>query len=152
VHGSTKYRNCKFQSVTMPRIPCPFLPSPVPSPFLLSFPPLFSLPLPPLLLPHFFFPPIPFLLLPNLLPNPAKGSMGAPRGGVRAYFVARNQCCLGLKTVSSGFSTFSVLWAAGTHMAVVGTLALSAGTLMASAGTPYRLVPAYFYPWLCVYL
>jgi len=24
---------------------------------------------------------------------------------------------------------------------------LSAGTLMASAGTPYRLVPAHFYPW-----
>ena len=31
--------------------------------------------------------------------------------------------------------------------AVAGTLALSAGTLMASAGsTPYRLVPAHFYP------
>jgi len=28
--------------------------------------------------------------------------------------------------------------------------ALSAGTLMASAGTPYRLVPAHFYPCLCV--
>ena len=27
------------------------------------------------------------------------------------------------------------------------SLALSAGTLMASAGTPYRLVPAHFYPW-----
>ena len=27
-------------------------------------------------------------------------------------------------------------------------LALSAGTLMASAGTPYRLVPAHFYPWV----
>ena len=27
------------------------------------------------------------------------------------------------------------------------TLALSAGTLMASASTPYRLVPAHFYPW-----
>jgi len=26
------------------------------------------------------------------------------------------------------------------------SLALSAGTLMASAGTPYRLVPAHFYP------
>jgi len=26
-------------------------------------------------------------------------------------------------------------------------LTLSAGTLMASAGTPYRLVPAHFYPW-----
>jgi len=26
--------------------------------------------------------------------------------------------------------------------------ALSAGTLMASAGTPYRLVPAHFYPWV----
>jgi len=25
--------------------------------------------------------------------------------------------------------------------------ALSAGTLMASAGTPYRPVPAHFYPW-----
>jgi len=29
------------------------------------------------------------------------------------------------------------------------SLALSAGTLMASAGTPYRLVPAHFYLWLC---
>ena len=29
--------------------------------------------------------------------------------------------------------------------------ALSAGTLMASAGTPYRLVPAHFYPWVLVY-
>ena len=38
--------------------------------------------------------------------------------------------------------------AAGTHTAVAGTLALSAGMLMASAGTPYRLVPAHFYPWL----
>ena len=28
------------------------------------------------------------------------------------------------------------------------SLALSAGTLMASAGTPYRLVPAHFYPWV----
>jgi len=28
------------------------------------------------------------------------------------------------------------------------SLALSAGTLMASAGTPYRLVPAHFYPWM----
>ena len=28
------------------------------------------------------------------------------------------------------------------------SLALSAGMLMASAGTPYRLVPANFYPWL----
>ena len=28
------------------------------------------------------------------------------------------------------------------------SLALSAGTLMASAGTPYRLVPAHFYPCL----
>jgi len=28
------------------------------------------------------------------------------------------------------------------------SLALLAGTLMASAGTPYRLVPALFYPWL----
>jgi len=28
------------------------------------------------------------------------------------------------------------------------SLALSAGMLMASAGTPYRLVPAHFYPWL----
>ena len=28
--------------------------------------------------------------------------------------------------------------------------ALSAGTLMASAGTPYRLVPAHFYP--CAYI
>ena len=27
------------------------------------------------------------------------------------------------------------------------SLALSAGTMMASAGTPYRLVPAHFYPW-----
>jgi len=27
------------------------------------------------------------------------------------------------------------------------SLALSAGTLMASAGTPYRLVPAHFYPY-----
>ena len=27
------------------------------------------------------------------------------------------------------------------------SLALSAGTLMASGGTPYRLVPAHFYPW-----
>ena len=27
------------------------------------------------------------------------------------------------------------------------SLALSAGTLIASAGTPYRLVPAHFYPW-----
>jgi len=26
------------------------------------------------------------------------------------------------------------------------SLSLSAGTLMASAGTPYRLVPAHFYP------
>jgi len=26
------------------------------------------------------------------------------------------------------------------------SLALSVGTLMASAGTPYRLVPAHFYP------
>jgi len=32
-------------------------------------------------------------------------------------------------------------------MKLAGTLALSAGTLMASAGTPYRLVPAQFYPW-----
>jgi len=31
------------------------------------------------------------------------------------------------------------------------TAALSAGTLMASAGTPYRLVPADFYPCLGVY-
>jgi len=31
-------------------------------------------------------------------------------------------------------------------MAVADTLALSAGTLMASADTPYRLVPAHFYP------
>jgi len=30
------------------------------------------------------------------------------------------------------------------------SLALSAGTLMASAGTPYRLVPAHFYP-CCIY-
>ena len=52
----------------------------------------------------------------------------------------------GWETVSSGFSTFSVLWAAGTHTAVAGMLALSAGTLMASAGTLYRLVPAHFYP------
>jgi len=44
--------------------------------------------------------------------------------------------------VSSGFSTFSVLWAAGMHTAVAGTLALSAGMLMASAGTPYQLVTA----------
>jgi len=29
------------------------------------------------------------------------------------------------------------------------SLALSAGTLMASAGTPYRLVPAHFYPCSC---
>jgi len=28
------------------------------------------------------------------------------------------------------------------------SLALSAGMLMASAGTPYRLVPAHFYPCL----
>jgi len=47
------------------------------------------------------------------------------------------------------FSTFSVLWAAGTHTAVAGTLALSAGTLMASAGTAYRPGLAHFYPWLC---
>jgi len=32
------------------------------------------------------------------------------------------------------------------------SLALSAGTLMASAGTPYRLVPAHFYPWHWVYM
>jgi len=32
-----------------------------------------------------------------------------------------------------------------------GTLALSAGMLMASTNTPYRLVPAHFYPWLCVH-
>jgi len=31
------------------------------------------------------------------------------------------------------------------------SLALSAGTLMASAGTPYRLVPAHFYPWLTLH-
>ena len=49
-------------------------------------------------------------------------------------------------TVSSGFSTFTELWAAGTHTAVAGMLALSASTLMASAGTPYWLVPAHFYP------
>ena len=30
------------------------------------------------------------------------------------------------------------------------SLALSAGTLMASAGTPYRLVPAHFYPCVTV--
>ena len=30
------------------------------------------------------------------------------------------------------------------------SLALSAGTLMASAGSPYRLVPAHFYPWLYI--
>ena len=32
------------------------------------------------------------------------------------------------------------------------SLALSASTLMASAGTPYRLVPAHFYPWSNVLL
>ena len=32
------------------------------------------------------------------------------------------------------------------------TLALSAGTLMASAGTPYRLVPAHFYPWAYIWM
>ena len=31
------------------------------------------------------------------------------------------------------------------------SLALSAGTLMVSAGTPYRLVPAHFYPWEVVF-
>ena len=31
------------------------------------------------------------------------------------------ECHLGSQTVSSGFSTFSVLWAAGMHTAVVGT-------------------------------
>ena len=46
----------------------------------------------------------------------------------------------------ANFSAFSVQWAAGTNTAVAGTLARSAGTLMASAGTPYRLVPAHFYP------
>ena len=46
------------------------------------------------------------------------------------------------------FLSFLSSVAAGTHMAVAGTLALSAGTLMASAGTPYRLVPAHFYPWV----
>ena len=32
------------------------------------------------------------------------------------------------------------------------SLALSAGTLMASAGTPYRLVPAHFYPCMATYV
>ena len=30
------------------------------------------------------------------------------------------------------------------------SLALSAGTLMATAGTPYRLVPAHFYPCMSI--
>jgi len=137
VHGSTKYRNCKFQNG------CPTVAHPCVSwAHVIQCKDFF-------LIPDNEFCWIYKLNCTRRNLKFKKSVKNFPHVEINAKGWEKaswEECRLGSQTVLSGFSTFSVLWAAGTHMAVANTLALSAGTLMASAGTPYRLVPAHFYP------